>query len=61
MKIYEPLKSVVIETWVWLSPAITVSAAACAATGAAGAQISAASDAAAMTGRRVNVRPSSRG
>ena len=56
MKISEPLKSVVIETWVWLSPAITVSSTACAATGAAGAQTSAARIATAVVNRRVNVR-----
>ncbi len=57
MKISEPLKSVVIETWVWLSPAITFSSGACAAAGTADAQTSAARIATDLVNRRVNVRP----
>jgi hypothetical protein len=58
MNISEPVKSVVIDTWVWLSPAITVSSA---ATGAAIGQRSAARTAAGPVNREVNrgvnVRP----
>ena len=54
MKISEPVKSVVIETWVWLNPAITFSSTA----GAAEAQSASPRIAEYLANRRVNVRPS---